>query len=129
MKARILGPALGFCAAIVLFGGVAFAREGGGKPREKPKPGVTGLVTTTKEKKDDKEVITAVTITQTRKTGDIVHNVVLDDVGKELGEKMNGKKVRATGIIAEKDGKKEITVEKYEEFVPKPKGEKKEGAK
>jgi hypothetical protein len=100
------------------------AAEGDKKERKGDRP-IVGLVTATKETKEGKEVITAVTLTDKRGGAETVYNVVLDDNGRKLGEEMNGKRARVAGTIADKDGKKELTVQKYEELPTRPKGEKK----
>ena len=121
MNARRIGYALATIAvAMFVLAGNALAREKGDKTPRKPK--VTGTVGVTKETKDGKEEITAVTITQKKRDTSVVYNVTLDDKGKQLGTEKDGKKVIATGTVTEKDGAKWMTVESYEE--PKPKAPK-----
>jgi len=126
VNTRDLSAALAFCA--VLMAALACAAEGEKKERKGDRP-IVGIVTATKETKDGQEVITAVTLTDKRGGAETVYNVVLDDNGKKLGQEMNGKRARVAGTVAEKDGKKEITVQKYEELPARPKGERKPGAK
>jgi len=103
-----------------LFAGAssALAREGGDKKAPR-KPRIVGTVAVTKEKKDDKEEITAITLTVARKTESIVYNVVLDEKGKGLAE-LDGKRAAVVGTVAEADGKKQLTVESFEESKPRP---------
>ena len=123
MNARRIGYALATIAvAMFVLAGNALAREKGDKNATPKKPKVTGTVGVTKETKDGKEEITAVTITQKKKDTTVVINVELDEKGKQLGTEKDGKKVIATGTITEKDGAKWMTVESYEE--PKPKAPK-----
>jgi hypothetical protein len=108
---------------MVLVAGQALARAKGDKP-PKAKP-VTGTVAVTKEKvKDDKgvetEAIKAITITSGRRDAPVVYSVVLDDNGKKVAD-LDGKRVKATGTVEEKDGNKWLTVQACEEVVRKPK--------
>jgi hypothetical protein len=107
----------------VLVAGQALARaDKPAKPRA-----VNGTVAVTKEKvKDEKgtetEVIKSITISATGRTP-VVYSVVLDDSGKKVAE-FDGKKVKATGTIEEKDGNKWLTVQSCELLVKTPKKEK-----
>lgn len=121
MRPRVFAFAAA-CMAMVLLAGQAVAREKGEKT-PKPKP-VVGTVAVTKEKvKDDAgaqaEVIKSITLTSGKKDAPAVYNVVLDDNGKKLAE-FDGKRVKATGTIAEKDGNKWLTVQTCEEVVKQP---------
>jgi hypothetical protein len=69
--------------------------------------------------KNAEGVITEVKL-ENRRLG--IYNVVLDAKGKELGEKMADKHVVVKGTVAEKDGKKWITVESYTEIQRPPQG-------
>ncbi len=82
---------------------------------------VKGKISVTK---DANEVITAV---QLRSTIRGKFNITLDAMGKELGEKMEGKTVEVTATETTKDGEKWLTVEKYAE-VEKPAEKPKEPA-
>jgi hypothetical protein len=73
-------------------------------------PAVRGIVVVVK---DASGAITSVQI-ENKKFG--ICNVVLDVKGKELGEKMVGKRVVVKGKVEEKDGKKWVTVESYTEI-------------
>lgn len=63
--------------------------------------------------KDADGVITSVKL-ENRKRG--TYNIVLDEKGKELGEKMADKFVSITGKETSKDGEKWLTVETYTEM-------------
>ncbi len=122
MRARFLA-ALAVCVTMLFFAGQALAREKGDKAA-KPRP-VTGTVAVTKEKvKDDKgaetEVIKSITITSGKKDAPVVYSVVLDDNGKKVAT-LDGKRVKATGTVEEKDGNKWLTVQTCEEVVRTPK--------
>jgi hypothetical protein len=69
--------------------------------------------------KDANGVITAVTL-ENRRRG--TFNIVLDEKGKELGEKMADKFVEITGKETTKDNEKWLTVEKYSEKGKPPMG-------
>ena len=124
MNTRVLGVAVAFCTVLVF--ALSSAAEGEKKGRKGDRP-IVGLITATKETRDGKEEITAVTLTDKRGGAETVYNVVLDDNGRKLGEEMNGKRARVAGTVAEKEGKKELTVQKYEELPTRPKGERKPG--
>jgi hypothetical protein len=68
---------------------------------------VTGTVTITE---DDDWNITAVMLTED--SGAIYH-ITMDAKGKALGSDMDGNKVSVTGMLAEKDGAKWLTVANY----------------
>lgn len=123
MRARFVALAA-ICMAMVFFAGQALARDKGVPKVPKAKP-ITGTVAVTKEKaKDDKgvetDVIKSITITSGKKDAPVVYCVVLDDNGKKVAD-FDGKKVKATGTVAEKDGNKWLTVQSCEEFVKPPK--------
>jgi hypothetical protein len=67
--------------------------------------------------KDANGVITSVKL-QNRRRG--TFNIVLDEKGKELGEKMEGKFVEITGKETTKGDEKWLTVEKYSEIQVPP---------
>jgi hypothetical protein len=69
--------------------------------------------------KDVNGVITAVKL-ENRRRG--TFNIVLDEKGKELGEKMADKFVEITGKETTKDNEKWLTVEKYSEMQKPPMG-------
>jgi hypothetical protein len=69
--------------------------------------------------KDANGVITSVKL-ENRRRG--TFNIVLDEKGKELGEKMADKFVEITGKETTKDNEKWLTVEKYSEIQPPPMG-------
>lgn len=70
--------------------------------------------------KDANGIITAVKL-ENRRRG--TFNIVLDEKGKELGEKMVDKFVEITGTETTKDNEKWLTVEKYTEMQrPGPRG-------
>lgn len=105
---------------MALVAGQALARD----KVAKPKP-ITGTVAVTKEKvKDDKgaetEVIKSITITGGKKDAPVVYNVVLDDNGKKVAE-FDGKRVKVTGTVQDKDGAHWLTVQTCEEVVKQPK--------
>ncbi|MBM4036824.1 MAG: hypothetical protein FJ291_34250 [Planctomycetes bacterium] len=125
MRARFVSLAA-VCMAVVFVAGQALAGEKKEKPPKAPKAKpVTGTVAVTKEKaKDDKgvetEVIKSITITSGKKDAPEVFCVVLDDNGKKVAD-FDGKRVKATGTVEEKDGNKWLTVQSCEEVVKKPK--------
>ncbi len=106
MRPRIVTLAA-LCLMLLGAAGQALARE---KP-EKPKKtqAVVGTVAVTKAKEGDAEVVKSITITATRKGETTAYSVVLDDNGKKVAE-FDGKKVKATGTVEEKDGTKWLTV-------------------
>ncbi|HPD17714.1 MAG TPA: hypothetical protein PLE19_22480 [Planctomycetota bacterium] len=112
MRPRILAL-IAVCVAVAFVASVAMAAEG-----EKPKkqPGCVGTVAVTK----DGDAIKSITITGGKKDAPVVYCVVLDENGKKVAA-FDGKKVKAIGTIAEKDGNKWITVTECTEIVPKPK--------
>jgi len=69
--------------------------------------------------KDVNGVITSVKL-ENRRRG--TFNIVLDEKGKELGEKMADKFVEITGKETTKDNEKWLTVEKYSEMQRPPMG-------
>lgn len=69
--------------------------------------------------KDANGVITAVKL-ENRRRG--TFNIVLDEKGKELAEKMADKFVEITGTEITKDNEKWLTVEKYSEMQNPPMG-------
>jgi hypothetical protein len=99
-----------FAAALFFVGQAVAGEHEGDHPKKKKVPTVVGTVAVTK----DGDAIKSITITSTKKNDTTAYSVVLDD---------NGKKVKATGTIAEKDGTKSITIATCEEYVPKPKKE------
>ncbi|HUT35309.1 MAG TPA: hypothetical protein VNE39_17600 [Planctomycetota bacterium] len=114
MRSRVLAL-IAVCVAMVLVAGQAMAREKGGAPKvPKPKP-IMGTVAVTK----DADTIKSITITSGKKDAPVVYCVVLDDNGKKVAE-LDGKKVKATGTVEEKDGNKWLTVATCEELVKKP---------
>ena len=98
MNTRVLGVAVAFCTVLVF--ALSSAAEGEKKGRKGDRP-IVGLITATKETRDGKEEITAVTLPDKRGGAETVYNVVLDDYGRKLGEEMNGKRARVAGTVAE----------------------------
>jgi hypothetical protein len=47
------------------------------------------------------------------------YSITLDEKGKELGQKMEGKKVNVKGMLSEKAGAKWLTVTEYSEVPSK----------
>ena len=99
----------GAVLALVFVANVVTAAE-----EQPPQVTVTGVVGVVK---NDEGAVTAVTITVDLKT---MYMVVLDDKGKELGQKMVGQKVTATGSVAKKGEEQWITVTEYKEVPPPP---------
>lgn len=79
------------------------------KDKEEGKMHVKGTVSVTKDASGN---ITAVMLTTEK--GEM-YNITLDEKGKELGEKMEGKMVKVKGMEMMKDGQKWLTVEKFSE--------------
>ena len=102
-KVALVVAALGLFAASAVLGADA--------PAEPKTVTVVGVVSVIK---DDAGVVTAVMVT----AKDAAYEVTLDAKGMELG-KLAGKEVEVTGVVAEKDGVKWITVESFKE-VEKP---------
>ncbi len=48
------------------------------------------------------------------------YHITLDEKGKELGQKMAGKKVNVKGMLSEKAGAEWLTVKEYSMVAPKP---------
>ncbi len=71
---------------------------------------VTGVVETTKLDNDE---ITSVTI-DSRLEKDEIYNVVLNAVGKKLGQEMDGNWVEVIGSVRNQDGKNWLEVKKFE---------------
>lgn len=89
------------------------------KANEPSKPGQNEYKGTVEVTKDETGNIKTVEL----KSGLIfkhTYQITLDEKGKELGEKMAGKKVRVKGIIEEKVGKKWLNVIEYKAVSSKP---------
>ena len=71
---------------------------------------VTGVVETTKL---DNDQITSVII-DSRLEQDEIYHVVLNAVGKKLGQEMNGNWVEVIGSVRNQDGKNWLEVKKFE---------------
>ena len=99
--------------ALVAFLSVSFAKAADANAPKAESVTIKGKISVTK---DANGVITAVKLHSMMK-GMIM--ITLDAMGKELGEKMDGKTVEATGVETAKDNEKWLTVEKYTE-VQKP---------
>ena len=109
---------LTFVAAMAgfLFVGISSAAEPNA-PKFDPNTMFRGRIVVTK---DANGVITAVKL-ENRRRG--TFNIVLDEKGKELGEKMADKFVEITGKETTKDNEKWLTVEKYSEMQRPPMGQ------
>ncbi|MFZ0035722.1 MAG: hypothetical protein WAK60_12140 [Sedimentisphaerales bacterium] len=75
---------------------------------------IQGTVSVTKN--NDGKII-AVKLMISDKLG---YSITLDAKGKELGQKMGGKKVEVIGIVEVKDKVEWLTVKSYSEIVAKP---------
>jgi hypothetical protein len=75
-----------------------------------------GTVEVTKDKVGD---INAVELKVGQKIKHTYH-ITLDEKGKELGQKMAGKKVSVKGMLSEKAGAEWLTVKEYSMIAPKP---------
>lgn len=102
----VLGVAAVFMAANVFAAGT--------EPNEKPKKpehpvvavGLEGTVSVTR---DANNVVTSIKLTT---AGKMVYNVTLDEKGKELAA-LDGKEVRARGVVTEKDGQKWVKIHEF----------------
>ena len=105
--------------AVVVFASVSVTKaQDPNTPKAEPK--IRGKVVVVK---DTAGIITAVQL-ESRKLG--TYNVVLDAKGKELGAKMEGKRVEVKAVESVKGEAKWLTVESYTE-IQRPEG--KEGKK
>jgi len=101
----VLGVAAVFMAANVFAAGTETE-----KPKKPEHPAMTvGVEGTVSVTKDANSVVTAIKLTT---AGKIVYNITLDEKGKELGA-LDGKEVKAKGIVTEKDGQKWVKVVEY----------------
>ncbi|MGA2172860.1 MAG: hypothetical protein ABSG82_07615 [Sedimentisphaerales bacterium] len=118
MKKYVMGLA-GVVVACVLLGFVSNAPAAdANKPKEAGKEKQTHVVGTVNEVKDQNGIVTEVTVKSPKET----YQITLDTKGKELGQTMDGKKVKVSGTLEVKNGVKWLTVEKYsEETSPKHK--------
>jgi len=111
-------------AAMVMFLSVSFAKAADANaPKAAPKAETVTIKGKIMVTKDAEGKITAVKL-QSRKKG--MYSITLNAMGKELGEKMGGKRVEVTGMEMTKDDEKWLTVEKYTEVIKpaeKPKEE------
>jgi hypothetical protein len=101
--------AAAICGLAFTAGAAAVNAKETGKSSEKATVTVKGKVLEIKNKEGK---LLAVKITT---KGGAVHFVTLDAKGKQLGLKMGGKTVEATGILTVKNKEKWLTVEKYKE--------------
>jgi hypothetical protein len=86
------------------------------KPKMPPKTRDTTIIGTVNVTKDGSGNVTDVKI----KTAKLdTYSVTLNDKAKELAKSMEGKNVRATGVVETKNGAKWLTVEKFEEVTAK----------
>jgi len=108
-------------AAMVMFLSVSVTKAADPNAPKVETVTVKGKISVTK---DANGVVTAVHLYSMIKGR---FNITLDAMGKELGEKMEGKMVEVTGIETAKDDVKWLTVEKYAE-VQKPAEKPKEPA-
>jgi hypothetical protein len=87
------------------------------KTQKVTKPQVKTYTGTVKVTKDKAGRLTAVKLS----TGLLspTYNVALDKQGRELAEKMAGKRVQVQGLVAKKSGKTVLTVREYSPVAPK----------
>jgi len=90
-------------------------------PKFDPNTMFVGRIVVTK---DASGVITSVKLESIRRG---IFNIILDEKGKELGEKMADKFVEITGKETTKDNEKWLTVEKYSEMKKPPMGQRGQG--
>jgi hypothetical protein len=103
---RYLIPAVVVATVLFLFTANTLAADPNTPVVPKVIKGVVGVT------KDKEGTITSVTITHRA----LKYFVTLDEKGKEMGMKMDGKTVEARGIITVKDEQKWLTVEKYVQY-------------
>jgi len=95
-----------------------------GDPNKPSKPEYKNYKGIVEVAKDKAGKIMAVTLkVKVGKTPEHTYNVTLNEKGKELGEKMAGKKVIATGTLEKKAGAEWLTITKYSEVSSKSKKE------
>jgi hypothetical protein len=110
--------------ALVAFLSVSFVKAADANAPKAPKAESVTIKGKIMVTKDAEGKITAVKLHSMLKG---MYSITLDAMGKELGEKMDGKTVEATGVETAKDTEKWLTVEKYSE-VQKPAEKPKEPA-
>jgi hypothetical protein len=89
------------------------------KTTKSTKPQVKTYTGTVKVTKDKAGKLTAVKLNTG--TFSSTYNVVLDSKGRELGEKMAGKRVQVKGLVQKKSGKTVLAVRGFDRVVPKSK--------
>ena len=109
MKKELVKLAILSIAATALMASIGFASDGIQLAKQSEPEAVTvqGVVNATT---DANNVITAVTVVT--KEG-VVYNVVLNAVGLELGETMNGEEVEVQGTASKQDEQNWIDVHSY----------------
>jgi len=121
MKSQFLKTMVVMLLVLGVLVGNSWAKETGkaAAPSTPAQKEYKGTVEVTKDKAGD---IKAVTL----KVGALfksTYHITLDEMGKELGTKMAGKKVIATGTVEKKEGAKWLTVTKYSAVTSRPKKE------
>jgi hypothetical protein len=118
MRSQFLKTAV---AALLVSGvlvGTAYAKktsDANESSKTKPKSYI-GIVEVAKDKVGD---INTVDLKVGQKIKHTYH-ITLDEKGKELGQKMAGKKVNVKGMLSEKAGAEWLTVKEYSMVAPKP---------
>jgi hypothetical protein len=121
MRSQFLKTAV---AALLVSGvlvGTAYAKktsDANESSKTKPKSYI-GTVEVTKNKVGDVNDVNAVDLKVGQKIKHTYH-ITLDEKGKELGQKMAGKKVNVKGMLSEKAGAEWLTVKEYSMVAPKP---------
>lgn len=111
MKSRFLRMSIVMLLAVGLLAGNTLAKNSSKSTKaSSPETGsYKGTIEVTKDKAGNVEKVTL-------KTGGVLkttYNITLDDKGKELAEKMNGKRVHITGTLEKKSGGKWLVVKDY----------------
>jgi len=111
MKSQFLKTLVATLLVLGLFVGNTWAKKTGdaNKPSKPEHKNYKGTVVVTKDKAGN---IMAVTL----KVGVIfkhTYHITLDEKGKDLGQKMAGKKVNVKGVLSEKAGAKWLTITEY----------------
>lgn len=116
MKSQMVRVAV----AMLLVFGLSVAGAATQKPAKAQKvikPQIQTCTGTVKVTKDKAGRLTAVKLSKGLLSGS--YNIVLDRQGRELGEKMAGKKVQVQGLLLKKSGKKVLAVKEYSLVVHK----------
>ena len=109
---KMLGLAL---AATVLFALVAQAADA--NQPEQPKPVIVRIQGTVGVVKDADGKVTSVTVTTKENE---VYQVVLNEKGLELANKLDGKEAKVSGTVTKKDEQKWIDVHSFREVKKEP---------